>query len=302
VDVIIGSSSSANLMRAIFEAAGDDVQQAYNLECQNNSHAILISTVPGDLPCKRIFFLEWKPDRNEEKLRQSLVDRIWMAMQHLIQYNFTSIAFPAIGCGEHGCSIDLIVKTLVKELKHQLIIRNLPLTVKFIIQSNQQNIYDEFCKQVLTTQNGMFSFFLSSDHEDRFQENCFSSTDVPESLNHQLPSTWEKSIENKIRFVLPMTSDEYKSVFTNFQQTMNGQYTTIIQIERIQNERWYAQYLAHSRDFQKRHKIDTEKRLYHGCPETAVNLIIDDCFNRSFAGKNGKFCFNVLLHRYIICL
>ncbi|CAF3082703.1 unnamed protein product [Rotaria sp. Silwood2] len=33
--------------------------------------------------------------------------------------------------------------------------------------------------------------------------------------------------------------------------------------------------------------MDTEKRLYHGCPEHAANLIIEDCFNRSFAGKNG---------------
>ncbi len=143
-------------MQAIFKAAGDDVEQAYNREYQNNLHSIFISTDPGDLPCKRIFFLEWKPDRDNEKLRQTLVDRIWIAMQHLIQYNFTSIAFPAIGCGAHGCSIDITVKTLVKELKNQLIMRNLPLKVKFVIQPNQQNIYDEFCKQVLTTQNGMF--------------------------------------------------------------------------------------------------------------------------------------------------
>ncbi len=138
-------------------------------------------------------------------------------------------------------------------------------------------------------------------NEDKFSGESFYffSIDVPESLDHQLPPTWEKSRENKIRFVLPTTSDEYKSVFTSFQQTINGKYTAIIQIERIQNERWYAQYLAHNRDFQKRHKTDTEKRLYHGCPETAVNLIIEDCFNRSFAGKNGKFCFD-LLHIYYL--
>ena len=72
---------------------------------------------------------------------------------------------------------------------------------------------------------------------------------------------------------------------------MAGQRTQIIQIDRIQNERWYSQYLAHSRDFHKRHNADSEKRLYHGCPETAANLIIEDCFNRSFAGKNGEFLF-----------
>ncbi|CAF3972280.1 unnamed protein product [Rotaria sp. Silwood2] len=68
---------------------------------------------------------------------------------------------------------------------------------------------------------------------------------------------------------------------------MKGKYTKIIKIERIQNERWLMQYLAHSRGFKRRLNIDTEKRLYHGCSEEAANSIIEDCFNRSFAGANG---------------
>ncbi len=103
-----------------------------------------------------------------------------------------------------------------------------------------------------------------------------------------MPSTWEKSTENKIRFELSTTTDEYKSIVSTFDQSMNGKYSRIVRIERIQNERWYMQYLAHSRDFKRRLNIDTEKRLYHGCPEKAAGLIIEDCFNRSFAGVNGK--------------
>lgn len=159
MDVIIGSSSSTNLIRAIIAAAGDDVQTAYNTECKNDSRNTLISTIPGCLPCKRIFFLEWKPDNDEGKLRQSLIDLTWTVMQHLILYNFTSIAFPAIGCGNHGCPVDSVVKIMVKEIKNQLIMRNLPLTVKFVIQPNQRNVYDEFCKQVLTNQNGIYKSF-----------------------------------------------------------------------------------------------------------------------------------------------
>ena len=76
---------------------------------------------------------------------------------------------------------------------------------------------------------------------------------------------------------------------TNFDQAMKDKYTQIIRIERIQNERWYMQYLAHSKDFEKRLQMDTERRLYHGCPEVASDSIIEDGFNRSFAGVNGKF-------------
>jgi hypothetical protein len=78
----------------------------------------------------------------------------------MISHNFNSIAFPAIGCGQHGCSVHVVVKTMVREMKTQLIKRNLPWTVKFIIQSDQPNIYDEFCKEVLATHHGKDKIFL----------------------------------------------------------------------------------------------------------------------------------------------
>jgi hypothetical protein len=62
------------------------------------------------------------------------------------------------------------------------------------------------------------------------------------------------------------------------------------------------QYLAHLNGFQKRLKTDIEKRLYHGCPEQAADLIINSCFNRSFAGVNGKvvyFCSSYYLYFYL---
>ncbi|CAF1154227.1 unnamed protein product [Adineta steineri] len=265
VDVIIGSSSSQILKQAIIKVAGDHVNKSYNDECKNNSNAILISTPPGNLPCKRIFFVKWEPNRDEQILRQSLTDLIWTVIQNVLSYNFTSFAFPALGCGQHACSVDVVVKTMVKEVKNQLTMRNTPLAVKFIIQPNQQNIYDEFCKQVLATKDG----------------------DIRESFDYQRPMAWEKSNEKKIRFELSNTTDEYKSISTNFDQVMKGKYTQIIRIERVQNERWYIQYFAHSQHFKARLSTDTEKYLYHGCPDNAANAIMDDCFNRSFAGVNG---------------
>ena len=39
---------------------------------------------------------------------------------------------------------------------------------------------------------------------------------------------------------------------------------TIIQIERIQNQRWYKQYLAHECEFRQKLRRDTQKWLFHG--------------------------------------
>ncbi|CAF5061377.1 unnamed protein product, partial [Rotaria sp. Silwood1] len=152
VDAIIGSPSSIALHNAIIEAAGDDVKTAYEIEYIRNPNSILISTPPGKLSCQRIFFLKWEPDTDDSILRQSIIDFIWNIIQNVISYNYRSIACPAIGCGGYGCSVDIVVKTMVKQIKYHLKTRNLSLTVKFIIRPEQENIYDEFCKQVLASE------------------------------------------------------------------------------------------------------------------------------------------------------
>jgi hypothetical protein len=103
----------------------------------------------------------------------------------------------------------------------------------------------------------------------------------------KIPSTWEFSTEKKYRFLVSNKSDEFKTIANQLYQSIKGKIKFIVKIERIQNERWYFQYLAHKKDFFKRLNQNTEKRLYHGCPHNAANSIIEDCFNRSFAGVNG---------------
>ena len=91
-----------------------------------------------------------------------------------------------------------------------------------------------------------------------------------------------------MHFKLSETSDEYKKTAASFEQAMRGKYTQIVRIERIQNERWYIQYLAHRHQFYARLNAHTERHLYHGCPESAANAIPKECFNRSLAGVNGE--------------
>ncbi|CAF3136953.1 unnamed protein product, partial [Rotaria sp. Silwood2] len=152
VDAIIGSSSSKHLKKAIIKAAGRDVESAYQTEYLHNPDAILISTISGQLPCKRIFFLKWQPESNEGELRQSIKDFISNVIQHVISYKYSSVAFPAIGCGHHNCSVTIVVETMVNAIKKELERRGKALAIKFVIEPGKQNVYDEFCKHVLASE------------------------------------------------------------------------------------------------------------------------------------------------------
>ncbi|CAF1935738.1 unnamed protein product [Rotaria magnacalcarata] len=102
-----------------------------------------------------------------------------------------------------------------------------------------------------------------------------------------LPEMWEDSDQNCKRITLQSSSKEYQDVLARFHVTMLGKYLQIVKIERIQNERWYKQYDAHREDFKRRYPNIDERLLFHGCPSTSADQIIQECFNRSFAGVNG---------------
>ncbi|CAF4577563.1 unnamed protein product, partial [Rotaria sp. Silwood2] len=112
VDVIIGTSSSVNLKNAILDAAGTAARTAYNAELSKNLQPILISIPSGGLPCKKIFLIKWRPEQDEATLRKSIADFISIAIIYVIEHGFTSVAFPAIGCGGHQCSTDLVITTM----------------------------------------------------------------------------------------------------------------------------------------------------------------------------------------------
>ncbi len=77
---------------------------------------------------------------------------------------------------------------------------------------------------------------------------------------------------------------------------MLNSYICIKSIERIQNQRWYKQYVAHREAMNERLKQETERQLFHGCNEKAADCIIEECFNRSYAGTNGKFINDVFIN------
>jgi hypothetical protein len=99
-----------------------------------------------------------------------------------------------------------------------------------------------------------------------------------------LPSKWLDQSDNVVRCPLDANDNEFVTVLAQFNQTMSGKYTQI-QIERIQNLRWYTAYSGFKK-FSK--QKETQQLLFHGCPETSADMIIYSCFNRSFAGVNGE--------------
>ncbi|CAF1181529.1 unnamed protein product [Adineta steineri] len=134
VDAIVGSSSSVLLKEAILRAAGNEVRTEYETQLKHDPNLIVISTSSGQLPCKRIFFIKWRPNEHEPILQQSIRDFIWIVIHNVVSCKYKSIAFPAIGCGLHGCSEEIVVKTMVKELKKMLTEKKLALTLFTIIR------------------------------------------------------------------------------------------------------------------------------------------------------------------------
>ncbi|CAF3166024.1 unnamed protein product, partial [Rotaria sp. Silwood2] len=103
-----------------------------------------------------------------------------------------------------------------------------------------------------------------------------------------LPNYWDLSDANFNRLVLLESSKEYIDVLNQFNSTMKNNYSEIIKIERIQNERWYKQYAAHRDDFIQRYTQPDERLLFHGCNSISADKIVQECFNRAFAGVNAR--------------
>ena len=101
----------------------------------------------------------------------------------------------------------------------------------------------------------------------------------------KLPPNWTHQSRDVVRCRLNEHETEYEEVRTRFDKTMAKKKYTRIEIERIQNQRWFSAFEIHG---QYSNLKETEKLLFHGCPETSADMIIHSCFNRSFAGVNGK--------------
>lgn len=184
-----------------------------------------------------------------------------------------SIAFPAIGCGQIGCKANFVAKTLILavayEFEHQTSLR---LNVSFVILQHRTIVFNAFQTELTAFKNN-------------------------KRVLRQPPSP--KIVQPKFvtgANVLSKFNNEYQTVVRQFTETMTKfEYSEIVRIELIWNIRWYKQYQIHKTDFLKRLKCDTEKCLFHGCSEESAKGIMTKGFDRSYAGKNGKYLMNTII-------
>jgi hypothetical protein len=198
-----------------------------------------------------------------------------------------SIAFPAIGCGQYGCNSNFVAKALIMAVVFQLQQQpSLKLDVYFVIQQYQQNVFDAFRNELMAfTNNGPI----------------YTTSRSSSNLAH-LPPQVPKQQKNKKGFVVEkrpvdQSSSEYTVIVSEFWSTMTSKLCTeIVRIDYVWNERWYKQYIIHKDEFSQRLQSNTEKRLFHGCSDSAADNIIKECFNRSYCGKNGKYALTNVCH------
>ncbi len=113
---------------------------------RNPREPVIAVRATGKLASKQVYFLPWTADSNPRILRKSIEQFVSDAITKAAQGNYRSIAFPAIGCGQYGCSSNLVAQTMIEAADRQLSTHSM--SVLFAIQTDRVDIYDEFQKQI----------------------------------------------------------------------------------------------------------------------------------------------------------
>jgi hypothetical protein len=131
----------------VCKAGGKSFLKSYETNVAKNPKTPVIAfPTSGQLASKSIYFVHWHPDPDPKKLCESIEHLVTNVIEKAAHENHTSIAFPAIGCGNYGCPISLVAQTFVTKVQ-QLLTKH-PMTISFVIQPDKTDIYEEFRKQV----------------------------------------------------------------------------------------------------------------------------------------------------------
>ena len=144
VDMVVVCSTSVYLLNDILNKAGasikDQVNEAFTDEnIKHNGY----STPGGQLLCQQLLFLPWTTQRlNESDLRQSIHAFFKAAITYALETQQTSIAFPALGCGELKYDPKLIAEVILDETERYA---NYNLKILIVLFPGKNEAYEAFC-------------------------------------------------------------------------------------------------------------------------------------------------------------
>ncbi len=176
------------LCEDILRKAGPSIKQEYE-EATKLSPSEPFETSSGQLKCRKLLFLPWNIDKTStDASYQSIRNFVTRAVQHAIKAHHTSIAFPAIGCGQFNVDENIVANEMLFEAQKQLLTANVLLQIIFVILPDQTNVYEAFQAKLKNLRKGnveiqdtQIPYKLTSKYNIKyipifFNANYFSST------------------------------------------------------------------------------------------------------------------------------
>lgn len=140
VDVIVISSSSNGLIKSLLGSAGSDVRRKYEEKTASATKTQTFAIKCANLRCREILFIPWSPSQSDVLTEQTIRNFLSEAITYVIDRNYTSVAFPAIGCGQFELDADVVAHTMIDYIK----MNKCSLDITFAIHPDCHSVFDSF--------------------------------------------------------------------------------------------------------------------------------------------------------------
>jgi hypothetical protein len=144
VDMVVVCSTSHYLLEDILKKAGTEVKDKVGAALSSGKITQNgYETAGGQLLCRRLFFLPWTTQKLDNvTLRQTIQTFFTTAIQHAVETKKTSLAFPALGCGELKYDPNIIAEIILEETQRYA---SYNLKILIVLLENKDENYRAFC-------------------------------------------------------------------------------------------------------------------------------------------------------------
>lgn len=136
-----------NLRNDILKKAGREVESEFKK--REKEGLTDITTDGGKLVCRKILFLSWNIDQSTpENFYACIRSFVRRALEYAIKNRHTSIAFPAIGCGEFKFDRRVIAEQMLVEAQTHVLGANMLLQIYIAIESGRKELLNTFSERL----------------------------------------------------------------------------------------------------------------------------------------------------------